>query len=149
MTERNGRKYEEIQLDFAFVSETALTHSGTLSEIGEPPAPVRHPVRARGVAKTLAAAHAVLLEAPLEELNTHLGEILEFCEAALTRALDVVPQREGALFSSEEDRSLRGIGQAQWLLTEASAKRERQAENGRVQRAPKKQKAKARKQHTD
>jgi hypothetical protein len=45
---------------------------------------------------------------------------LEFCEAALTRALDTVAVRgaAGKLFSTEEYRSLRGIGQAQWLLAE-------------------------------
>ena len=51
--------------------------------------------------------------------------LLEFCEAALTRALDAVSLRvEGLPFSPEEYRSLRGIGQAQWLLAERQAEPE-------------------------
>jgi hypothetical protein len=69
-------------------------------------------------------AQSALLEAPLSEVSAQLLPLFEFCEAALTRALDVVPTRTEELFSAEEYRSLRGIGQAQWLLAEAHSKRE-------------------------
>ena len=69
-------------------------------------------------------ARTLLLDASLDEVSSQLLPLLEFCEATLTRALDVVALRETfPLFSAEEHRSLRGIGQAQWLLTEKLARR--------------------------
>lgn len=66
----------------------------------------------------MGAARNALLEASPQELNAALPLLLEFCEASLTRALDVARRRTGLSFSDEEYRSLRGIGQAHWLLVE-------------------------------
>lgn len=123
MEGKNGRPYEEIQLDFAFVSESreAPPSSRVGVELSEH---TNRFVRPRRLAKVLATAQSTLLDAPLEEVNAHLLPLFEFCEAALTRALDVVALRKGELFSVEEYRSLRGIGQAQWLLNEAQSRRE-------------------------
>ncbi|MBM4257553.1 MAG: hypothetical protein FJ147_16855 [Deltaproteobacteria bacterium] len=53
----------------------------------------------------------------------------------MTRALDVITLRENEpLFSAEEQRSLRGIGQAQWLLTEKLARRGSRSEEKRVRK---------------
>jgi hypothetical protein len=78
-----------------------------------------------------------LLEAPLKELHPRLLPLFEFCEAALTRTLDVVSLRKGELFSIEEYRSLRGIGQAQWLLNEAQGRREMKAVGGKGRKGKK------------
>jgi hypothetical protein len=72
----------------------------------------------------LAVTRTLLLDVPLSELDTQLLSVFEFCEAALTRALDVIPTRPGVPLSVEEYRSLRGIGQAQWILAEEHGKRE-------------------------
>lgn len=135
MEEKTEKTYEEIQLDFAFVAEAM---SAPVTVAGKPQ-PTRAPriARSRGIGKALTTAHAALLDAPLEELNEQLGSLFEFCEAAMTRALDLVPLRKEALFSAEELRSLRGIGQAQWLLTEASVKRESQATTGKEKKRKK------------
>ncbi len=66
----------------------------------------------------IGAARNALLEASPQDLNAALPLLLEFCEASLTRALDVARRRTGLSFSDEEYRSLRGIGQAHWLLVE-------------------------------
>ena len=66
----------------------------------------------------MGAARNALLEASPQDLNAALPLLLEFCEASLTRALDVARRRTGLSFSDEEYRSLRGIGQAHWLLVE-------------------------------
>ena len=122
MEERHDTSYEEVQLDFSFVAE--------LSSFPPPLPPqekggkVSRASRARGLGKVLATARDELLEAPLADLDQQLLLLFEFCEAALTRALDVVPLRKKELFSTEEYRSVRGIGQAQWLLSEAHSKRE-------------------------
>ncbi len=122
MEGKNGKPFAEIQLDFAFVSEgEAPPASHVESELS---ARTTRLVRSRHLAKALTTAQSTLLEAPLEELNSHLLPLFEFCEATLTRALDIAPLRKGELFSSEEYRSLRGIGQAQWLLNEAQSRRE-------------------------
>ena len=65
---------------------------------------------------------ALLLETPLDEVDQEILPLLELCEAVLTRALDVAQKRGAAGWSDAEYRSLRGIGQAQWLLVEAQAK---------------------------
>lgn len=130
-----GKTYEEIQLDFAFVVEAANAPA-TLA--GNPRFGRTHrAARSQGMGKALTSVQAALLDASLEELNEHLLALFEFCEAAMTRALDLVPLRKGALFSAEELRSLRGVGQAQWLLTEASAKREMQATIGKARKSKK------------
>lgn len=86
----------------------------------------------------MTTARDALLEASLNELSEQLCVVFEFCEATMTRALDVAPLRKGELFSAEEHRSLRGISQAQWLLQEAAAKRERQTELGKGKKGKKK-----------
>lgn len=132
MEEKIERTYEEIQLDFAFVAESV----GAPVTIANKPQSERAPRlgRPRRLEKTLATAQSVLLEASLEELDEQLLSLFEFCEAVMTRALDLTSLRKEALFSAEEYRSLRGIGQAQWLLTEASARREMRATTGKGKR---------------
>ena len=127
MEEKIGKPYEEIQLDFAFVSETTSASVAVAKE--SQAGRVSRAARPRGLEKALMTAQSALLEAPLDEINAHLLPLFEFCEAALTRALDLSPLRKGELFSAEEYRSLRGIGQAQWLLNEAATKRERRTES--------------------
>lgn len=109
----------EEQLQFAFFSE--------MPPLSLPPenAPSPHPTKTKlpSLTEMLTDATTVLIEAPLSEVDAQLFPLLEFCEAALTRALDVVPTRAGEVFSAEEYRSLRGIGQAQWLLTEARSRK--------------------------
>jgi hypothetical protein len=76
-----------------------------------------------------------LLEAPLDEVSSQLLPLLELCEATLTRALDVVALRETEpLCSVEEQRSLRGIGQAQWLLIEKLARHGARLEEKRLRK---------------
>jgi hypothetical protein len=135
MEEKTGKAYKEIQLDLAFVAEAV----GMSVAVANKPRPGRtpHVARPRGMGKALTMAQAALLEASLEELNEHLLLLFEFCEAAMTRALDLAPLRKEELFSAEELRSLRGIGQAQWLLTEASMKREMQASTGKGKKGKK------------
>lgn len=135
MEEKTEKPYEEVQLDFAFVAESV----GAPVTIASKPRSERAPRlgRPRRLEKTLAAAQSVLLEAPLEELDEQLLSLFEFCEAVMTRVLDLAPLRKEELFSAEEYRSLRGIGQAQWLLTEASAKREMHATTGKGRKGKK------------
>jgi hypothetical protein len=90
------------------------------------------------LAEALAVARTVLLDAPLSDVSSQLLPLFEFCEAALTRALDVVPLRGDVPFSAEEYRSLRGIGQAQWLLAEEHSKREEKPVASRGRKARKK-----------
>ena len=66
---------------------------------------------------------AICLEAPLDEVDRELLPLLELCESVLTRALDVARKRGGQGWSEDEYRSLRGIGQAQWLLIEGQTKK--------------------------
>jgi len=127
-------KATEVQLGFAFLTDTASVafSQGKLVPPGpeipfEPPQQSRRSRTSsapRTLAEVLTVAHALLLEAPLEEVNAQLLALFEFCEAALTRSLDVIPLRTGEAFSNEEYRSLRGIGHAQWLLVEAHGRRE-------------------------
>ena len=125
-TARYTRSWNEEQLDFPFLSEADLS----IGTVAEPNGPtvlrvVRETSRPRGFAGAIASARTALLGAPIEEVSAQMLPLLEFCEAALTRALDAVPlRREGLPFSPEEYRSLRGIGQAQWLLTERQAEPE-------------------------
>ena len=101
------------QLHFAFFTQ---------AEAGPEPRSAAQPQRTSGpeseLAHALGVARDVLLEASPKDLNAALPLLLEFCEGSLTRALDVVRRRAGVTFSDEEYRSLRGIGQAHWLLVE-------------------------------
>jgi hypothetical protein len=120
-TARSTRSWTEEQLDFPFFSEGESV-TGIVAESQSPP-PLqfaRSTGSSRRLASTIANARAALLSAPIEEVSAQLLPLLEFCEAALTRALDTMALRgvAGKLFSTEEYRSLRGIGQAQWLLAE-------------------------------
>ena len=56
-------------------------------------------------------------------MDRELLPLLELCESVLTRVLDVARKRGGRGWSEAECHSLRGIGQAQWLLIEAQAKK--------------------------
>ena len=126
---RSTRLWNEKQLDFPFLSEVDPV-TGTVAESKSTASlqlarPTR---RSRGLASTIANARSTLLGAPIEEVSAQLLPLLEFCEAALTRALDTGALRNGAgkLFSTEEYRSLRGIGQTQWLLAERYSDQERE-----------------------
>lgn len=111
----------EEQLQFAFFTER---EPPSLSpEDAPPPRAIKTRTKLPSLTEMLSDAQTVLLEASLSEVDAQLFPLLEFCEAALTRALDVTPTRAGEIFSVEEYRSLRGIGQAQWLLTEARGRR--------------------------
>ena len=138
MEEKTGRPYEEIQLDFAFVTARSDVPIAIAEESHSGRAP--RAARTRSLEKVMATAQSALLEASLDEINEHLLPLFEFCEAALTRALDLSPLRKGELFSPEEYRSLRGIGQAQWLLNEAAAKRESKTASGHAPKRKRSQK---------
>lgn len=101
------------QLHFAFFTQ---------AEAGPDSGPVAQPQRTPGpeseLEHILGAARNALLETSPKDLHAVLPLLLEFCEAGLTRALDVARKRAGVTFSDEEYRSLRGIGQAHWLLVE-------------------------------
>lgn len=127
MTEKTVKSLTEIQLGFSFFNDAELSVSLSSPGAALPPRTPRSGSKPRGLAETLATARAALLDAPISEVSTQLLPLFEFCEAALTRALDVVPARTGEPFSPDEYRSLRGIGQAQWLLTEEHGKREAKA----------------------
>jgi hypothetical protein len=120
-TARSARSWTEEQLDFPFFSEAEPVTGIVAESQGSPPLQfARSTGSSQRLAITVTNARAALLGAPIDEVSTHLLPLLEFCEAALTRALDTVALRgaAGKLFSTEEYRSLRGIGQAQWLLAE-------------------------------
>ena len=124
MEEKTVKAVAEVQLGFAFLVDTETTQAASpLRDIPQSRA-TRAAARPRSLADVLAVAQAALLEAQLSDLSAQLLPLFEFCEAALTRALDVMPTRTDGLFSDEEYRSLRGIGQAQWLLAEEHGKRE-------------------------
>lgn len=136
MEEKSPKAATEVQLGFAFFTDTtssALSLPCDDVAVSSPEVARESHGRHRrtrtgtappSFADVLATAQTSLLEASLEEMNAHLLSIFEFCEAALTRALDVVPTRQGLPFSAEEYRSLRGIGQAQWLLAEEQSRHE-------------------------
>lgn len=137
MAERNGKTHQEVQLDFSFVAETAPV-SSPVAAGAEKSVRLSRKARPRGLTEALATAHTTLLDASLHEVDAHLLLLLEFCEAALTRALDVMPLRKGALLSPKELRSVHGIGQGQWLLNEAHTKREmKQSAAGKGKRGKK------------
>jgi hypothetical protein len=134
--QRTEKVQNEEQLGFTFFTDT-VAEAETPSPGTPSPVKVSRAAKPRGFAETLAAVHVALLEAPLSEVNTQLLPLFEFCEAALTRALDVMPLRKDTLFSVEEYRSLRGVGQAQWLLAEAQGKRETKPAEGKKKKGRK------------
>jgi len=141
-TARSTRSWTEGQLDFPFLSE-ADSATGTVAESQSTASlQLARSGRARGLASAIANARATLLGAPIEEVSAQLLPLMEFCEAALTRALDTVALRgvAGKLFSTEEYRSLRGIGQAQWLLAERYGDHESESAEQRSHREKKRKK---------
>jgi hypothetical protein len=119
-TAKSTRSWNEVQLDFPFVAKTDFS-ADRVAEANGPTAlrVLRATGRPRGFTGAITSVQTALLGASLEELSAQMLPLLEFCEAAMTRALDAVSLRgEGLPFSPEEYRSLRGIGQAQWLLAE-------------------------------
>ena len=75
------------------------------------------------LAALLPHVQAAFLEARLDEVDQELLPLLDLCESVLTRALDVARKRGDQGWSEAECRSLRGIGQAQWLLIEDQTKK--------------------------
>jgi hypothetical protein len=135
--EKTATSGTEVQLGFEFLRE-AKPSAAPVPPITPPPRPPRTGGRSRGLTEILGAARTALIEAPLSDVSTQLLALFEFCEATLTRVLDVLPTRPGVPFSIEEYRSLRGIGQAQWLLAEAQRKRETKPEPRRGKKTQKK-----------
>jgi hypothetical protein len=142
-TARSLRSWNEEQLDFPFLSG-ADSATGTVAESQSTASLqlARSAGRARGLASAIANARAALLGTPIEEVSAQLLPLLEFCEATLTRALDTVALRGvvGKLFSTEEYRSLRGIGQGQWLLAERYGDQESEAAEQRSRQRKKRKK---------
>ncbi len=127
---KKAKRGEQKQLRFAFFTEEAdaSTDSDRFPSQDEISAEVsdsaveQQPSPSSDLARTVTAARDALLDAPLREVDAQLPLLLEFCEAALTRALDVAQKRPQTAFSDEEYRSLRGIGQAHWLLVERQSR---------------------------
>jgi hypothetical protein len=131
-----AKPWNEVQLGFAFFSEEAAISSTTSERDTLKAQKIREATsKSYDLAEALPLVQNRLLEASLADVSSQLLPLLELCEAALTRALDVVAARETEpLFSIEEQRSLRGIGQAQWLLTEKLARRETRSEEKRTRK---------------
>ena len=110
MTDKAARTQNSGQLGLAFVS--AAREAASPQESAQ-----------AGLAGLLPPVQTTFLEAPLGEVDRELLPLLELCEAVLTRALDVARKRGDRGWSESEYRSLRGIGQAQWLLIEGQAKK--------------------------
>lgn len=114
MAEKIDNSQAAGQLGFAFLSPS----------VGEAAAPQGNGSRTKvALAAMLPHAQTLVLETPLDEVDRELEPLLELCESVLTRALDVARKRGAGGWSDAEYRSLRGIGQAQWLLVEAQAKK--------------------------
>ena len=137
MEEKNATPVTEVQLGFEFLREAESSSAAPVPHLASSLRASRTSSRPRGLAETLTAVRAALLEAPLSDINVQLLSLFEFCEAALTRTLDVMPTRTDVPFSAEEYRSLRGIGQAQWLLAEAQGKHETKAATSRGKKSKK------------
>jgi hypothetical protein len=132
--EKTVKAGAEVQLGFAFLVDTETAQAASpLSHIPQPRG-TRTGARPRGLADVLTVAQAALLEAQLSDLSAQLLPLFEFCEAALTRALDVMPTRADGPLSAEEYRSLRGIGQAQWLLAEEHDNRQERPVSSRTRK---------------
>jgi hypothetical protein len=124
------KPWTEVQLGFTFLTEEGQT-SALCEQKQRRMRPKLREEQAKPIdlADALSLAQTHLLDASLDEVSAQLLPLLELCEATLTRALDVVAQREAEpRFSVEEQRSLRGIGQAQWLITEKLARRNAKGE---------------------
>ena len=136
MIRKITKPWTEVQLGFTFLSD----EDGPSRSVYERETTRLQKVREAkakpyDLADTLSLVQNRLLEAPLDEVSFQLLPLLELCEATLTRALDVVALRETEpLFSVEEQRSLRGIGQAQWFLTEKLVQRGARPEEKRTQK---------------
>ena len=119
------KPWNEVQLGFTFfVEEEALSSVVRDRETGKAQRSREVKPTPDNLRDAIALTQAQLLEAPLGDVSARLLPLLELCEAALTRALDVVAIRETEpSFSGEEQRNLRGIGQAQWILSEKLARR--------------------------
>ena len=127
---KKAKREEPKQLRFAFFTEEAeastdsnqlFLHEDVWHEVSDRAAE-RQAAPSVGLARAVTAARGALLDVPLGEVDAQLPLLLEFCEAALTRALDVAQKRPQTAFSNEEYRSLRGIGQAHWLLVERQSR---------------------------
>ena len=103
----------ENQLGFSFFSPVSEENKAGCSDEGQ--------MDGR-LTTLLPRTQAALLEASSDEIDQELLPLLELCESVLTRVLDVAQYREATGWSPEEHRSLRGIGQTQWLLIEARTK---------------------------
>lgn len=114
MTDKTAHAQNPSQLGLAFISTT--------SEVAPPCQESGHHAQA-GLASLLPHVQTTFLEAGLDEVDQEILPLLDLCESVLTRALDVARKRGDLGWSEAEYRSLRGIGQAQWLLTEAQAKK--------------------------
>jgi hypothetical protein len=127
---KKANRGEHEQLRFAFFTEEAeastdadqLSSQDDVSDEISDCAAERQASPGVGLARAVTAARGALLDVPLREVDAQLPLLLEFCEAALTRALDVAHKRPQTAFSDEEYRSLRGIGQAHWLLVERQSR---------------------------
>ncbi len=137
MIRKSTKPWTEVQLGFTFLTEEESQTSSLREQKQRKPILKSQEEQAKPIdfGDTLALAQARLLDASLDEVSAQLLPLLELCEATLTRALDVVAQRETEpLFSAEEQRSLRGIGQAQWLITEKLSRRGARIEEKRTQK---------------
>ena len=136
MIRKVTKPWTEVQLGFTFLSdEDGPSHSVHEHKTTKLQKAQEAKAKPYDLADALSLVQNHLLEASLDEVSAQLLPLLELCEATLTRALDVVALRETEpLFSIEEQRSLRGIGQAQWLLTEKIVRRGSQSEGRRAQK---------------
>ena len=114
MTDKTAHSHNSGQLGFAFFSAASEA---------VPPRQENGSRSQASLAALLPHFQTAFLETPLDELDRELGPLLELCESVLTRGLDLARKRGGRGWSEAEYRSLRGIGQAQWLLIEAQAKK--------------------------
>jgi|RhiMethySRZTD1v2_1073278.scaffolds.fasta_scaffold21216_7 hypothetical protein len=130
------KPWNEVQLGFTFlVEEEASSPVVRDRETGKAQKSREVKPTPDNLRDAIALTQAQLLDAPLGDVSSRLLPLLELCEAALTRALDVVAIRETEpLFSGEELRSLRGIGQAQWILSEKLARRGTKSEEKTTRR---------------
>ena len=136
MIRKITKPWNEVQLGFTFLTEVSDVSSTEGKRESTKLQKIREAkIKSDDFVDVLSLVQNCLLEAPLDEVSSQLLPLLEICEATLTRALDVVALRESEpLFSIEEQRSLRGIGQAQWLLTEKLARRGIRPEEKRGQK---------------
>ena len=136
MIRKIAKPWTEVQLGFTFLADGDDDLSIVRKrEINKPHKIREARPKSQGLAEVFSLAQAQLLDAPLDEVSSQLLSLFELCEATLTRALDVITLRETEpLLSVEEQRSLRGIGQAQWLLTEKLARHGARAEEKRIRK---------------